>query len=133
MSLTRKKPNASQLQDLEFAWRLVRFFRSNAIVIVRDQQLLGAGSGQTSRVFAVEVALLKAENCGHALAGSALASDAFFPFRDGIDKAAAGGITAIVQPGGQNATPKSRPPPMNTGSPCSPRVAAAFVTNLFSR
>lgn len=100
MSVTRQKPSEGQLRDLEFAWRLVRFFRSNAIVIVRDQQLLGAGSGQTSRVFAVEVALLKAKVCGHAVAGAALASDAFFPFRDGIDKTAAAGIKAIVQPGG---------------------------------
>ena len=100
MSVTEQKPSESQLRDLEFAWRLVRFFRSNAIVIVRDQRLLGAGNGQTSRVFAVEVALLKAKGCSHAVAGSALASDAFFPFRDGIDKAAAAGIKAIVQPGG---------------------------------
>ncbi len=100
LSVGHRKPGERELEDLEFAWRLVRFFRSNAIVIVRDQQLLGAGSGQTSRVFAVEVALMKARECGHALTGSALASDAFFPFRDSIDRAAAGGVAAIVQPGG---------------------------------
>ena len=106
LSVSRQKPTENQLRDLEFAWQLVRFFRSNAIVIARDQQLLGAGSGQTSRVFAVEIALLKAKQCGHAVAGAALASDAFFPFRDGVDLAAAAGVTAIIHPGGSKRDPE---------------------------
>ena len=85
---------------MRFAWAIVAAARSNAVAIARDEQLLGLGSGQTSRVTAVEVALLKARECGHDPRGAALASDGFFPFADNVELAAAAGIAALVQPGG---------------------------------
>ncbi|HVP37831.1 MAG TPA: hypothetical protein VMS93_01490 [Candidatus Saccharimonadales bacterium] len=86
--------------DLELAWKVVAAAQSNAIAVVRGGRLLGLGSGQTSRVDAVHVALYKAGRCGHDPHGAALASDGFFPFRDGVDLAADGGVAAVVQPGG---------------------------------
>jgi len=88
------------LGELEFAWRVCRHVRSNAIVLTRDRQSMGLGGGQTSRIDALEVALLKARRCGFDTRGAVLASDAFFPFRDVVDRAAEVGVLAIVQPGG---------------------------------
>ena len=99
-SVTQRTPSAIESRALEFAWTLVGAARSNAIVIARDTQLIGLGAGQTSRIDAVDVAIMKAKRAGHSLEGAVLASDAFFPFADNIEHAAAAGIRAIVQPGG---------------------------------
>ncbi len=94
---TAAKPNGAARADLEFAWAIVRHVKSNAIVLVKGQALLGTGAGQMSRVDSVRIAIEKA---GAHAAGSVLGSDAFFPFPDSIDLAAAAGVTAVVQPGG---------------------------------
>lgn len=99
---------ADLLAELEFAWRVVRHARSNAIALTRGGQTIGLGAGQTSRIDALEIALHKASRCGHLTGGAVLASDAFFPFRDVVDRAAAAGITAIVQPGGSRRDKESR-------------------------
>jgi len=99
-TVTRRAPTAAEQQALEFAWPIVGAAPSNAIVLARGTQLIGLGAGQTSRVDAVDVAIMKAKRAGHRLAGAALASDAFFPFADNVEHAAAEGIAAIVQPGG---------------------------------
>ena len=96
-TVTQRKPTPEELQDLWFAWQAVKHIKSNAIVIAKDNALLGMGAGQPSRVVSVELALKKA---GERARGSVLASDAFFPFPDGVELAAEGGVTAIVQPGG---------------------------------
>jgi phosphoribosylaminoimidazolecarboxamide formyltransferase/IMP cyclohydrolase len=93
-------PDADTLTELDFAWRVARHVRSNAIVLTRAGQTLGLGGGQTSRIDAAEVAIMKAERAEHPTEGAVLASDAFFPFRDVVDRAAAVGVRAIVQPGG---------------------------------
>jgi len=98
--VTRVEPTTAAWHDLDFAWRLCKHVRSNAIVFARDRMLLGAGAGQQSRIDSVEIALTKAARSGHEVKGSVMASDAFFPFRDSIDRAAAVGVAAIVQPGG---------------------------------
>jgi phosphoribosylaminoimidazolecarboxamide formyltransferase/IMP cyclohydrolase len=98
--VTKRKPTDTELTDLLFAWRAVASVKSNAIVLCRDGATIGIGAGQMSRVDAAFMAVHKAETAGHATAGSALGSDAFFPFRDGVDQAAEAGVTAIVQPGG---------------------------------
>jgi phosphoribosylaminoimidazolecarboxamide formyltransferase/IMP cyclohydrolase len=98
--VTQRTPDSADVAELFFAWRVVRHVRSNAIAITRAARTLGLGSGQTSRIDACEVALLKAARAGHAIRGGVLASDAFFPFRDVVDRAAAAGLRAIVQPGG---------------------------------
>jgi phosphoribosylaminoimidazolecarboxamide formyltransferase/IMP cyclohydrolase len=95
--VTETQPTDEQVADLRFAWTVVRHVKSNAIVLCRDRALCGAGAGQMSRVDSVEIAIRKA--AGRA-AKSALASDAFFPFPDSIEAAAAAGVTAVVQPGG---------------------------------
>jgi phosphoribosylaminoimidazolecarboxamide formyltransferase/IMP cyclohydrolase len=94
---TRRPPTAEEWSALQFAWTIVRHVKSNAIVITRARKTLGIGAGQMSRVDSVRLAIQKARA---GLAGSALASDAFFPFRDGLDLAAEAGVTAVVQPGG---------------------------------
>jgi phosphoribosylaminoimidazolecarboxamide formyltransferase/IMP cyclohydrolase len=94
---TRRSPRENELRDLEFAWKVCSMVKSNAIVVARDGQLLGVGAGQMSRLDSVRIAVQKA---GDRARGAVLASDAFFPFRDGPDAAAAAGITAIIQPGG---------------------------------
>jgi phosphoribosylaminoimidazolecarboxamide formyltransferase/IMP cyclohydrolase len=98
--VTRRSPEHKEIQDLLFAWRVAKFVKSNAIVFCRDSMTLGIGAGQMSRVYSTRIAAIKAADQGLELAGAAMASDAFFPFRDGIDSAAAHGISAIIQPGG---------------------------------
>jgi phosphoribosylaminoimidazolecarboxamide formyltransferase/IMP cyclohydrolase len=98
--VSRRKPKKNELADLKFAWRVVRFVKSNAIVIARDGQTLGIGAGQMSRIVSTRIAGMQAKEFGFELEGAALASDAFFPFRDNVDLAAELGIRAIVHPGG---------------------------------
>jgi phosphoribosylaminoimidazolecarboxamide formyltransferase/IMP cyclohydrolase len=98
--VTKKQPSAQQLDDLLFAWRVAKFVKSNAIVFCGDGMTLGVGAGQMSRVDSARIASIKAENAGLALNGSVVASDAFFPFRDGVDVVAKAGALAIIQPGG---------------------------------
>ncbi|MBV9621168.1 MAG: bifunctional phosphoribosylaminoimidazolecarboxamide formyltransferase/IMP cyclohydrolase [Gammaproteobacteria bacterium] len=97
---TRRKPTAAELDDLRFAWRVCKFVKSNAIVFARERATLGVGAGQMSRVYSTRLAALKAHDAGLSLAGAAMASDAFFPFRDNLDLAAEYGIRAVIQPGG---------------------------------
>lgn len=98
--VTEKQPTESQLQDLLFCWKVAKFVKSNAIVYARDGMTIGVGAGQMSRVYSAKIAGIKAADENLEVPGSVMASDAFFPFRDGIDAAAAAGITAIIQPGG---------------------------------
>jgi len=98
--VTRTRPTNAQMADLEFAWRVARFVKSNAIVFCGGGQTLGVGAGQMSRVDSARIAAIKAENAGLTLQGSVVASDAFFPFRDGVDVVAKAGARAIIQPGG---------------------------------
>jgi len=98
--VTRLKPTDSQLNDLLFAWRVAKFVKSNAIVFCGNGQTLGVGAGQMSRVDSARIASIKAGNAGLTLAGSVVASDAFFPFRDGVDVVAQAGAKAVIQPGG---------------------------------
>ena len=104
--VTRRAPTPSELTDLLLAWRIVRFVKSNAIVYVRGGATVGIGAGQTSRVHSARIGRLKAEEEGLELRGSAMASDAFFPFRDGIDAAAEAGVAAVIQPGGSRRDPE---------------------------
>ncbi len=97
---TKRAPTEAEWSALTFAWRLVKHVKSNAIVFARSGHLLGVGAGQMSRVDASRIAAEKAARAGHDLAGSVVASDAFFPFADGVEAAAAAGATAVVQPGG---------------------------------
>ncbi len=99
---TRRKPSEAELRALEFAWRVVKHVKSNAVVFAGDGQTRAIGGGATSRVDAVHAAREKAARVGVSLAGSVLASDAFFPFPDGLELAVAAGATAVVQPGGSN-------------------------------
>ena len=94
---TRRAPTDGERRDLEVAWKIVKHVRSNAIVLVKDGQLVGNGAGQMSRVDSVEIAVKKA---GERARGAALGSDAFFPFKDGLEAAARAGVTAVAQPGG---------------------------------
>jgi phosphoribosylaminoimidazolecarboxamide formyltransferase/IMP cyclohydrolase len=98
--VTQRAPSATQMADLMFAWKVAMFVKSNAIVYARELQTVGIGAGQMSRVVSAKIAGLKAEEAGLVVPGSVMASDAFFPFRDGIDAAAAAGIVAVIQPGG---------------------------------
>ena len=98
--VTKRQPTEKELQDLMFAWKVAKFVKSNAIVYVKDKQTIGIGAGQMSRVISAEIANLKAKKEGLEVKDAVMASDAFFPFRDGIDKAASSGIAAIIQPGG---------------------------------
>jgi phosphoribosylaminoimidazolecarboxamide formyltransferase/IMP cyclohydrolase len=98
--VTRRKPTEAQMSDLLFAWRVAKFVKSNAIVFCSNGQTMGVGAGQMSRVDSARIASIKAGNAGLTLNGSVVASDAFFPFRDGVDVAAAAGAKAIIQPGG---------------------------------
>ena len=98
--VTKRQPTAEEINDLMFAWKVAKFVKSNAIVYVKNKQTIGIGAGQMRRVISAEIANLKAKEEGLEVKGAAMASDAFFPFRDGIDKAASSGIAAIIQPGG---------------------------------
>jgi phosphoribosylaminoimidazolecarboxamide formyltransferase/IMP cyclohydrolase len=98
--VTRKQPSAAQLQDLLFAWKVAKFVKSNAIVFCGDGMTLGVGAGQMSRIDSARIAGIKAQNAGLELKGSVVASDAFFPFRDGLDAVADAGAAAVIQPGG---------------------------------
>jgi phosphoribosylaminoimidazolecarboxamide formyltransferase/IMP cyclohydrolase len=98
--VTKKAPTAAQTADLMFAWRVAKFVKSNAIVYCADGRTLGVGAGQMSRVDSTRIAAMKAKNADLPLAGSVVASDAFFPFRDGLDVVADNGAVAIIQPGG---------------------------------
>ena len=98
--VTKRQPTEEEINDLMFAWRVAKFVKSNAIIYAKNKQTIGIGAGQMSRVISAEIANLKAKEEGLKVEGSVMASDAFFPFRDGIDKAAVSGIAAIIQPGG---------------------------------
>ncbi len=97
---TTTAPDASQLRDLLFAWKVVKYVKSNAIVFCKDGATIGVGAGQMSRVYSAKIAAIKAKDAELEVAGTVLASDAFFPFRDTIDQAAEYGVSAIIQPGG---------------------------------
>jgi phosphoribosylaminoimidazolecarboxamide formyltransferase / IMP cyclohydrolase len=97
---TRRKPSAQELADLRFAWRVCKYVKSNAIVFARECATIGVGAGQMSRVYSTRLAAMKATDENLRVAGSVMASDAFFPFRDNLDVAAEYGIQAVIQPGG---------------------------------
>ncbi|WP_150299632.1 bifunctional phosphoribosylaminoimidazolecarboxamide formyltransferase/IMP cyclohydrolase [Pseudomonas profundi] len=98
--VTRRAPTEQEVHDLVFAWKVAKFVKSNAIVYASKRQTIGVGAGQMSRVNSARIAAIKAEHAGLQVAGAVMASDAFFPFRDGIDNAAKAGIRAVIQPGG---------------------------------
>lgn len=98
--VTKLEPTPQQLENLLFAWRVAKFVKSNAIVFCRNGQTIGIGAGQMSRVDSARIASIKAQQAGFSLVGSVVASDAFFPFRDGLDVVIQVGATAIIQPGG---------------------------------
>jgi phosphoribosylaminoimidazolecarboxamide formyltransferase / IMP cyclohydrolase len=98
--VTRRTPTAEEVNDLIFAWKVAKYVKSNAIVYARNRQTIGIGAGQMSRVYSARIAGIKAADEKLEVSGSVMASDAFFPFRDGIDAAAAAGIRAVIQPGG---------------------------------
>lgn len=98
--VSKRQPTEQQLHDLMFAWKVAKFVKSNAIVYVKDGSTIGVGAGQMSRVYSAKIAGIKAADEGLEVPGSVMASDAFFPFRDGIDAAAVAGISAVIQPGG---------------------------------
>jgi phosphoribosylaminoimidazolecarboxamide formyltransferase/IMP cyclohydrolase len=98
--VTDTKPTAAQMADLLFAWKVAKFVKSNAIIYAKNNQTIGVGAGQMSRVYSARIAAIKAQEANLEVVGSVMASDAFFPFRDGIDAAAEAGISAVIQPGG---------------------------------
>jgi len=98
--VTTRQPTAEEMEALKFAWRIVKYVKSNAVIYATADQLIGVGAGQMSRVDSSKLAIIKAANAGLSTKGTVVASDAFFPFRDGIDEAAKAGATAVVQPGG---------------------------------
>jgi phosphoribosylaminoimidazolecarboxamide formyltransferase/IMP cyclohydrolase len=98
--VTKRAPGEQEMRDLLFAWRVAKYVKSNAIVYCKDGMTVGVGAGQMSRVDSARIAAIKAENQGLTVVGSVVASDAFFPFRDGLDVLAQAGATAVIQPGG---------------------------------
>ncbi len=98
--VTERQPDEAEMRNLLFAWRVAKFVKSNAIVYANDNMTIGVGAGQMSRINSARIAGIKAEHAGLTVPGSVMASDAFFPFRDGIDQAAEAGIRAVIQPGG---------------------------------
>ncbi|MBN1377769.1 MAG: bifunctional phosphoribosylaminoimidazolecarboxamide formyltransferase/IMP cyclohydrolase [Gammaproteobacteria bacterium] len=98
--VTKRAPNAQEMRDLMFAWKVVKYVKSNAILYARNEQTIGIGAGQMSRVYSAKIAGIKAADEGLEVKGAVMASDAFFPFRDGIDAANDAGITAVIEPGG---------------------------------
>ncbi|HEY0335181.1 MAG TPA: bifunctional phosphoribosylaminoimidazolecarboxamide formyltransferase/IMP cyclohydrolase [Stenotrophomonas sp.] len=98
--VSQRAPTGAELRDLLFAWRVAKYVKSNAIVYAKDHRTIGVGAGQMSRVYSARIAGIKAQDADLVVEGSVMASDAFFPFRDGIDAAAQAGIKAVIQPGG---------------------------------
>ena len=98
--VTQRKPSENEINDLLFAWKVAKMVKSNAIIYAKGDQTIGVGAGQMSRVNSARIAAIKAEHAGLQVEGSVMASDAFFPFRDGIDNAANVGVKAVIQPGG---------------------------------
>ena len=98
--VTKRAPSEQEIHDLIFAWKVAKFVKSNAIIYAKNRQTIGVGAGQMSRVNSARIAAIKAEQAGLQVAGAVMASDAFFPFRDGLDNAAKAGIRAVIQPGG---------------------------------
>jgi len=98
--VTQRVPTETEMHDLIFAWKVAKFVKSNAIVYAKNRQTVGVGAGQMSRVNSARIAAIKAEHAGLEVKGAVMASDAFFPFRDGMDNAAAVGISCVIQPGG---------------------------------
>jgi len=98
--VSKRQPDVQEFNDLLFAWKVAKFVKSNAIVYASNGQTVGVGAGQMSRINSARIAAIKAEHAGLQVAGSVMASDAFFPFRDGIDSAGQSGIAAVIQPGG---------------------------------
>jgi len=98
--VTRREPGAQELRDLTFAWAVCHYVKSNAIVFARDEATVGVGAGQMSRVYSSRIGAIKAEDAGLSVRGAVMASDAFFPFRDGLDVVADNGAVAVIQPGG---------------------------------
>ena len=98
--VTKKQPTAQQLKDMLFAWRVAKFVKSNTIVFAKDGMTMGVGAGQMSRVDSARIASIKAEEAGLSLMDTAVASDAFFPFRDGLDVVVDAGASCVIQPGG---------------------------------
>jgi len=98
--VSKKQPTPQQLQDMVFAWRVAKFVKSNAIVFCANGMTMGVGAGQMSRIDSARIAAIKAQNAGLSLVGTAVASDAFFPFRDGLDVVVEAGATCVIQPGG---------------------------------
>ena len=98
--VTERAPTEQEMEDLLFTWKVAKYVKSNAIVYGKDRMTIGVGAGQMSRVNSARIAGIKAEHAGLEVKGSVMASDAFFPFRDGLDQAAENGITAVIQPGG---------------------------------
>ncbi|MDB6101085.1 MAG: purH [Gammaproteobacteria bacterium] len=104
--VTLRKPTPAELVDLQFAWRVCKFVKSNAIIFARHRMTIGVGAGQMSRVYSTRIAAMKAADEQLEVSGSVMASDAFFPFRDGLDVAAEYGISAVIQPGGSKKDPE---------------------------
>jgi len=98
--VTKVQPTEQQMADLQFAWKVAKFVKSNAIIYANNNMTIGVGAGQMSRVNSARIAGIKAEHAGLKVPGSVMASDAFFPFADGIENAADAGISAVIQPGG---------------------------------
>jgi phosphoribosylaminoimidazolecarboxamide formyltransferase/IMP cyclohydrolase len=98
--VTKKQPTRQEIEDLLFAWSVAKFVKSNAIVFCKDGMTMGVGAGQMSRLDSARIASIKAQHAGLSLQGTAVASDAFFPFRDGLDVVVDAGATCVVQPGG---------------------------------
>ena len=97
---TQRAPSEQEMSDLLFSWKVAKFVKSNAIVYANQQMTIGVGAGQMSRINSARIAGIKAGHAGLKVPGSVMASDAFFPFRDGLDAAHEAGITAVIQPGG---------------------------------
>jgi len=98
--VTKRAPTPEEIRDLLFCWKVAKYVKSNAIVYAKGLQTIGVGAGQMSRVYSAKIAGIKAADENLQVKGSVMASDAFFPFRDGIDAAAEAGINAVIQPGG---------------------------------
>ncbi|MCP5082822.1 MAG: bifunctional phosphoribosylaminoimidazolecarboxamide formyltransferase/IMP cyclohydrolase, partial [Alphaproteobacteria bacterium] len=98
--VTKRAPTEQEINDLLFTWRVAKFVKSNAIVYGKNNMTIGVGAGQMSRINSARIATIKAEHANLEVPGSVMASDAFFPFRDGLDNAASVGIRAVIQPGG---------------------------------